>query len=821
MGGASGKGSGFSNFSSVTTMLKGFMELQKQQLEVDRAKAEAEKAKINLAMDDFDEYEDEDEDSSSNQAKRRPKRSSFFKPSFKKVSPVMLDEKTLLDESQVLAELLKTNPLTMKLLGSKSSSTSSLLSLPWDIDSVQKEKTSTLKKPLKVSSDIKYLPPPSTPLSSKMLPLLKPSAREAQSQGDWSKSASKWMGGSSGGSSPGGWQGGSGASWPGAQAGNAQQPQTKRSTKRQAWQTRRRDQQFGPAAAANAGPDQGPPPSAQMPPPPPPPPPPAQDSFWANLGSKASSWFGGGTPPPSQSGQADPGASTGSWSGQASGSQTGSQGWGSSSPPPSAPPSPGADVMGQASIPDNSWSGQPPPPPPPPPAWSNQGSQAAQRRRRDMYGPMHGSVSLSNIPGIMPSPPQVPSSPSLPSMNNDNIPNLSFSLNPPTPAPEPEPEQILEPEYQTVVIQDPSYRPLSSGPSYFAQPSPQPNLVQISPVSYSKPYPIYLDRPLMVSSSPDVAFSNELLSRPVLYQTTAKRRELGEKQSRMTEFDDDSPLVIETIKKTPLNSVVKKIVLDPKNGIIVSQNNDGDLSTPSFPVFSRKKRETSTETSKESEETTTTTTEASSETTASTEEPPKPDPNGHQHGKMNAMPSSEVMSKFMGNFMGGYADFFGGGSSGAMDNDDDFARDIRMKRDLVQYQPGEAGGSDYDYNRGSRRVQVGFSQSSMDLPEGTREKISAGGGRSPGHHEGGGLTVQVRELQSEDENEEYEDQEPGEDQSDEDYQYDNEDVYNETDDQLSQEEGNRKRAEVLTMISKSPKFAKHRGQKTLNFFFTW
>ena len=30
-----------------------------------------------------------------------------------------------------------------------------------------------------------------------------------------------------------------------------------------------------------------------------------------------------------------------------------------------------------------------------------------------------------------------------------------------------------------------------------------------------------------------------------------------------------------------------------------------------------------------------------------------------------------------------------------------------------------------------------------ELPEGSVEKISAGGGKSPGHHEGGGLTVKV------------------------------------------------------------------------------
>ena len=39
-------------------MLKGFMELQKEQLKVEQAKAEANKAKVDLAMD----YEEEDDD---------------------------------------------------------------------------------------------------------------------------------------------------------------------------------------------------------------------------------------------------------------------------------------------------------------------------------------------------------------------------------------------------------------------------------------------------------------------------------------------------------------------------------------------------------------------------------------------------------------------------------------------------------------------------------------------------------------------------------------------------------------------------------------
>ena len=82
-----------------------------------------------------------------------------------------------------------------------------------------------------------------------------------------------------------------------------------------------------------------------------------------------------------------------------------------------------------------------------------------------------------------------------------------------------------------------------------------------------------------------------------------------------------------------------------------------------------------------------------------------------------------------------------------------------------------------------------------------------------------------------------EDQEYYEDDSNETDQYDNEDVYYETDDQLSQEEeGGRRQADsrmvalikpiaavagaTLAVPQPAPR-GKPRGQKTLNFYFTW
>ncbi len=43
--------SSFGNFSQVNDMLKGFIDLQKEQLQVEKVKAEADKAKLDLVID--------------------------------------------------------------------------------------------------------------------------------------------------------------------------------------------------------------------------------------------------------------------------------------------------------------------------------------------------------------------------------------------------------------------------------------------------------------------------------------------------------------------------------------------------------------------------------------------------------------------------------------------------------------------------------------------------------------------------------------------------------------------------------------------------
>ena len=88
------------------------------------------------------------------------------------------------------------------------------------------------------------------------------------------------------------------------------------------------------------------------------------------------------------------------------------------------------------------------------------------------------------------------------------------------------------------------------------------------------------------------------------------------------------------------------------------------------------------------------------------------DPNGHSHGvENNFKSSSEGMEAMMKPFMG-FSKLFSARNSPSRDE---------------------------------RRVKIDFLQNGEELPEGTVESISAGGGKAPGHHEGGGLTVKVNE----------------------------------------------------------------------------
>ena len=95
-------------------------------------------------------------------------------------------------------------------------------------------------------------------------------------------------------------------------------------------------------------------------------------------------------------------------------------------------------------------------------------------------------------------------------------------------------------------------------------------------------------------------------------------------------------------------------------------------------------------------------------TVAEEEEDDEADPNGHSH-KTNNFKMESMMKPFMG-----FSKMFS-------------RRNSAPRREEL------------------RRVKIDFSQNGAKLPEGSIETISAGGGKSPGHHEGGGLTVKVKE----------------------------------------------------------------------------
>lgn len=90
-------------------------------------------------------------------------------------------------------------------------------------------------------------------------------------------------------------------------------------------------------------------------------------------------------------------------------------------------------------------------------------------------------------------------------------------------------------------------------------------------------------------------------------------------------------------------------------------------------------------------------------------------------------------------------------------------------------------------SRRSRRVKIDFLQNGEELPEGTVESISAGGGKAPGHHEGGGLTVKVNpELPAQ-----------------------------------KKQPANSKEAEKEVRSGTTASGVSAKPRKTLNFYFTW
>jgi len=379
------------------------------------------------------------------------------------------------------------------------------------------------------------------------------------------------------------------------------------------------------------------------------------------------------------------------------------------------------------------------------------------------YQPVHGSVALSGIPDNSKMP------------FNDNIPNLSFSLNPDTPAPaevdKSDATEGLESDDLPTVMKTgsslltgnsllmsaptsrvgylmpssyssrPSYVELAPQPILSAAPQmPSPFLtapamsgpvststvVKLSPPTAASIFegPVYYNQlsnePLMIEKPmerPSVLYVNpsETLLRPTLQSSllptasrllAARGLFIGDDDNDKP-LEEDEPLVI-SMTNNGKDDSVKKIMLDPDNGIIVTQEK------------ARKKREAaeaSTEAAEAAESTTAATSDdatTTEKTSSNDEDEENFDPNGHGHGKTNKFKADGMMGDMMKQFMG-YSKMF-------------TARNAQPKKRQIE----------------TRRVKIDFLQNGEALPEGTVETISAGGGKAPGHHEGGGLTVKIQ-----------------------------------------------------------------------------
>ncbi len=460
-GGGDGGGSSFvSNFSSVNDMLKGFMELQKEQLKVDLAKTKANKAKVDLAMDyqDDSDYQDEDEDSSSKFSRAALVRTrikasgSKLRPIFpashppllmktltkskekapfpakvglistaKEISPMetslMSKEKTIARFNKLIKGLLRKKGMMSRFPSTVGEESSRLIKDKLDLLLLL---FNYFKSNLKSGKDnTKVLSRRAFPGPFKMPSRKRDSKRRRQ---QWPGMNGKYF---------------RRQAWPGSVDDGG--PPAK--------YFKRRDQQAGDSqqsgGAASGGNSQSSSSSSSSGP---------DSTFWESWVKKYKD------SPPSSGAQ-------GSATSQGSPSEAFGQS-GSSPPSPTMPsgtswqggtsankPSLGTFGSAQgAPPPNNPWSGTPPMPttsspsqqgwPPPPSASGSSGGQgssqgsngnsgASNQRKRQIGmspGPVHGAVRIDNIPGITSQQADVQAT----NNNGDNIPYLSFALNPTT-----------------------------------------------------------------------------------------------------------------------------------------------------------------------------------------------------------------------------------------------------------------------------------------------------------------------------------------------------------------------------------------------------
>lgn len=292
-------------------------------------------------------------------------------------------------------------------------------------------------------------------------------------------------------------------------------------------------------------------------------------SFW----EKFSSMFG-------TSGQAPP---------PQSGTQSGSQAGNGQAVTDSQP-----SMMSQPSAPAQA----------PPPSWaySPQASgstdqagcapsaQSNQRKRGlGQYGPVHGGVSLSNIPYTETSMPFQSASENVPMSSqmgdtSSNIPSMSFSINP-TPPLASLPQPSLDPARRLPMAGQPE-----AEPSYILARPSLPTSVQVSyparvdiPAA-DQPY-VYIDSgsPALVPAKNDRVYyvidpldssrGYVQVSEPVQPAANLYRMSRSEKPDDL-EKDLDPVLLYSISKNGKTGKEIKKILLDPDNGLVISKSDD-------------------------------------------------------------------------------------------------------------------------------------------------------------------------------------------------------------------------------------------------------
>ena len=116
-------------------------------------------------------------------------------------------------------------------------------------------------------------------------------------------------------------------------------------------------------------------------------------------------------------------------------------------------------------------------------------------------------------------------------------------------------------------------------------------------------------------------------SRPIL------KRPLGIYRLARSSEEDNSPLVIFSVKKDEFGNPkeVKKVLLDPEQGMIIDKNEYGDISVPNFPTV-RKKREADKEEKGETDD-------------DEKDDVDDADPNGHSHTGAEQMDFTDFAGK--------------------------------------------------------------------------------------------------------------------------------------------------------------------------------